>query len=396
MIDTSMRLFGSFLSLLVCSLPGFAATFGTVVPIVGGAADIVLDEPRSRLYLVNSSLNQIQVYQTNFSPPRLQNSLRVCNQPTAAVMSQDNNLLYVTCYSDSSVAILNINVTPPTTARPPLTLPASPEGIALGGDGKIVITTIGTGQGRQTLLSYDPLSATSDKNPYDVFITPAAGASPTLPPPNGRIFQAYKSHLQTTADGRYIVGVNNSGNNRVVFIYEVVSRTVLRSRTVTNLSGVLSIAPNGKTFMAGATLFDFDTLQVLAQQNAANSPFALPAGNSGNFNLQQNQGGSVYSADGSVLYSAFNMAPVQNPPARANVTQLLFNDPDNLLVKLGLQLPENLAGKMVITKDGSRIYALSESGFVVLPLSTMSQNPIAMPDRNVVLLGNDQCGVAAS
>ena len=99
---------------------------------------------------------------------------------------------------------------------------------------------------------------------------------------------------------------------------------------------------------------------------------------------------------GSVLYSAFNMAPVQNPPARANVTQLLFNDPDNLLVKLGLQLPENLAGKMVITKDGSRIYALSESGFVVLPLSTMDQSPIAMPDQNVVLLGNDQCGVAAS
>src|SRR5205814_168402 len=30
------------------------------------------------------------------------------------------------------------------------------------------------------------------------------------------------------------------------------------------------------------------------------------------------------------------------------------------------------------------------------PLSTMSQSPIAMPDQSVVLLGNDQCGVAAS
>src|SRR5581483_10263265 len=149
MINASMRLFGSFLSLLVLTLPGFAATFGTVVPIVGGAADIVLDEPRQKLYLVNSSLNQIQIYQTNFSPPRLQTSLRICNQPTSAVMSQDNNLLYVTCYSDTSVAVLNINAATPTTARPPLTLPANPEGIALGGDGKIVITTIGTGQGRQ-------------------------------------------------------------------------------------------------------------------------------------------------------------------------------------------------------------------------------------------------------
>src|SRR5581483_2544286 len=353
MINASMRLFGSFLSLLVLTLPGFAATFGTVVPIVGGAADIVLDEPRQKLYLVNSSLNQIQIYQTNFSPPRLQTSLRVCNQPTAAAMSLDTNTLYVTCYSYTSLVFLNLNATTPNTARPPLTLPANPEGVAVGGDGKVVITTIGTGRATETLLSYDPLSATSDKNPYDVFVTPAQGASPTLPPPNGRIFEAYKSHLQTTADGKFIIGVNNSGNNRVLFVYEVVSRTVLRSRTVTNLSGVLAIAPDGSKFMAGSTLFDVQTLQVLAQQNAANSPYALPSGNSGNFNLQQNQGGSVFSPDGKVLYSAFNMAPVQNPPARANVTQLLFNDPDNLLVNLGLQLPENLAGKMVITKDGS-------------------------------------------
>ena len=40
----------------------YAATFGTVVPVVGGVADIVLDEPRQRLYLVNSNRNQIEVY----------------------------------------------------------------------------------------------------------------------------------------------------------------------------------------------------------------------------------------------------------------------------------------------------------------------------------------------
>src|ERR1043166_3002187 len=158
-----MRLIGSFLAFIAFVAPTFGATFGPVVPMVGGAADLVLDEPRNRLYLVNSSLNQIQIYQTNFSPPRLQTSIRVCNQPIAAVLSQDTNLLYVTCYSDSSLAVLNINAATPTTARSPITLPASPEGIALGGDGKIVITTIGTGQGRQTLLSYDPFSRSEER-----------------------------------------------------------------------------------------------------------------------------------------------------------------------------------------------------------------------------------------
>ena len=390
-----MRFLGSLVVLFLSAWPAFTATFGTVVPIVGGAADIVLDEPRNRLYLVNSALNEIDVYQTNLNFNAAQTPTRVrsvCRQPVAAAMSLDGNSLYVTCFTDSSMVILNLNT---LSGVRTISIPASPEGIAVGGDGRVVLTTIGTGQGRQTLLIYDPI-APSGNNLLDVFVTPPAPASPVLPPPNGRIFNAYRSHLQTTRDGRYIVGVNNSGNNRIVFVYEVLSGTILRSRTVTNLSGVLSVAPDGSKFMAGATLFDFQTLQVLAQQNAANSPFATPGGNTGNFNLQQNQGGSIFSPDGRTLYSAFNIAPVQNPPARANVTQLLFNDPDNLLVNLGLQMPENLAGKMVITQDGSRIYALSESGFVVLPLATMNQNPIAMPDSNVLLLANDQCGVTAS
>jgi uncharacterized protein (TIGR03437 family) len=389
------------MSLLVSVWPSLAATFPTnlpnngVVSLVGGAADIVLDEPRNRLYLVNSQLNQLQIYQTSVNPPRLQTSIRICNQPVAAALSLDNNSLYITCFSDSSLVILNVNAASPSGTKP-VSLPASPEAVAVGGDGRVLISTIGTGQGRETLLSYDPSQLTGGANPFDVTITPPAPASPVLPPPNGRIFGAYRSHLQTTPDGRYIVGVNNSGNNRIVFVYEVASRTVLRSRIVTNLSGVLSIAPDGSKFMAGATLFDFKTLQVLAQQNAANATFTFPGGNTGNFNLQQNQGGSIFSPDGKVLYSAFNIAPVQNPPARANVTQLLFNDPDNLLITLALQLPENLAGKMVITKDGKTIYALSDSGFTVLPISTMNQSPIAMPDQRVVLLADDQCGVTAS
>ncbi|MGH9662360.1 MAG: hypothetical protein ACRD96_27665, partial [Bryobacteraceae bacterium] len=115
-----------------------------------------------------------------------------------------------------------------------------------------------------------------------------------------------------------------------------------------------------------------------------------------NFNLQQNQGGSVFSTDGATLYSAFNIAPVQNPAARPNVSRLLLNDPDNLLIQLGLQLSENLAGKMVISSDGSTVFALSESGFLILPVGQIYQNPIAMPESTVALLSNEQCGVAAS
>ncbi|MBI1792457.1 MAG: hypothetical protein HYR60_33460, partial [Acidobacteria bacterium] len=148
-------------------------------------------------------------------------------------------------------------------------------------------------------------------------------------------------------------------------------------------------------FMAGLTLFETDTLSVLAQQNAANAPFSFPGGAANNFNTQQNQGGSVFSPDGQTLYSAFNIAPVQNPAARPNVSRLLLNDPDNLLLALGLQLPESLAGKMATTNDGGTVFGLSESGFLILPVNQILQNPIAVPESPVVLLANDQCGVVA-
>jgi hypothetical protein len=50
---------------------------------------------------------------------------------------------------------------------------------------------------------------------------------------------------------------------------------------------------------------------VLAQENAANAPFAFPSGVV--FNLQLNEGGSVFAPDGSAIYAAFNVALSARP-----------------------------------------------------------------------------------
>ena len=169
---------------------------------------------------------------------------------------------------------------------------------------------------------------------------PTAPVTPTVP---GREFLAYRSALLATADGKYLIGVNGiNGTTRLVFVYETSSATILRSREVPNLSNVLSVAPDGSRFMAGSVMFDISTLQVNAQQNVSNSPFAFPA--NVNFATAANQGGSVFAPDGSQLYAAFNVNPVQSPAAKANVSELLINDPTNLLIQTGIQLPENLAG----------------------------------------------------
>lgn len=369
-----------------------AATFGTVVPVVGGLLDIVLDEPRNRLYLVNPSpsLSRIEVY--SIPQRRFLNPIPTDTQPISAALSPSGKFLYVTSYDGSSLNVIDLD-TMAVVKR--VSLPAKPEGAAAGGDGRVLITTIGTGPGNSanTLLIYDP-EAVETKAVSNVMIAPPPPTPPQLPPPQGKLALASRSRLIATPDGRYIIGLTNiNSSTGVAFVYEVASGSVLRSRTVGNASTVLSVSPDGSRFMAGLTLFDTETLSILAQQNAANAPFPFQSG--ANFSLTQNVGGSVFSPDGNYLLSAFNIPPMQNPPPRPNASELLISDPDNLLVHLALQLPENIAGKMVISSDGRNVYALSESGFMILPLGNMQQNPIAMPETTVVLLANDQCGVTA-
>ena len=339
------------LLLSLLGLTSYGATFGTVTPALG-AADIVLDQPRGRLYLINSNLNRVQVY--SIAQRTFLASITTGTQPLAGAMSPDGRFLYVTCYAQASLNVIDLDR---STVTRRVSLPANPEGVAVGIDGKALITTIGTGQGNQfnTLLIYDP-NASVGAEISVVLVGPTPAAAP-IAPPLGRSALSTRSALLATPDKQRIIGVNNTGNTRSVFVFEVASATILRARTFNFVSNVLSISPDASKFMAGLTLFETDTLAVLAQQNAANAPFSFPAGNANNFNTQQNQGGSVFAPDGKTLYSAFNIAPVQNPPARANVSRFLLNDPDNLLITLGLQLPENLSGKMVITRrraDGLR------------------------------------------
>jgi uncharacterized protein (TIGR03437 family) len=71
----------------------------------------------------------------------------------------------------------------------------------------------------------------------------------------------------------------------------------------------------------------------------------------------------------------------------------MVNDSDNLLINLGIQMPENLAGKMVIDSAGANVYGLSDSGLIVLPVGTIPQAPLATPHTQSLLLSSDICGV---
>jgi len=374
----------------LCPLVGAAATIGTPFPIAGGITDLVLDEARGRLYLVDTTQNRIHMYST--AQKRVLNTIPVGAQPLSAALSRDGRFLYVTAYQAATLEVVDLES---GVVVQRVSLPAAPEGVAVGGDERVLITTVGSGTGNaeNRLLLYHP-NLTGEAALRAVPVTLPAPASPQVPAPASRVYMSTRSSLAASADGRWIIGLNNPNNTtRQLFVFEVASGTVLRSRSLSSISNVLSVSPAGDKFMAGLSMFDTATLAVLAQQNTANSMY--PFASNANFNTQQNQGGSVFSPDGGVLYSAFNIAPVQNPAASPNITQLLLSDPDNLLIRMGLQLPENLTGKMVIDSRGAAIYALSQSGFMTIPIGAMYDYPIAAVETSAVPLANDQCGVTS-
>ena len=90
------------LLLVLSALPCLAATFGTVVPHAQPLADLVIDEARRRLYVVNTSSNTVEVYATNVNPPRLTNAIKTNATPLslAHVAQTPSRYLYVACYDE--------------------------------------------------------------------------------------------------------------------------------------------------------------------------------------------------------------------------------------------------------------------------------------------------------
>jgi DNA-binding beta-propeller fold protein YncE len=367
-----------------------SATFGDVVRLGGTPSDIVLDESRGRLYLINQNADRVDVY--SYLEKRVVNTIATGSTPVAGAMSMDYDYLYVTNSGSSSLSVIDLRV---GFTQQVISLSAVPEGVEVGADGRVLITTQGTSTTDQinSLLLFDPRQTQGAQVSPVPFPPPPATPSPLTPITIGRPTTTFRGKLIRTPDGRFVIGMSTVNNNAqtVVFVYETVSGSILRSRTVTGQSTVLSISPDGGTFMAGFTLYDTATLNVLAQYNTANIPFPLSSTPGATFNSTQNMGGSAFTADGTALYSAFNVAPATTPATRPQASTLLISNPRHLGVKMGIKIPESIIAKMVILSSGEEAWGLSESGLIHLPMAQLFEYPILMPETTTVFLAVDDC-----
>ncbi|MBL8290522.1 MAG: beta-propeller fold lactonase family protein [Bryobacterales bacterium] len=374
----------------VQTVPG--AQFGKVVALGGEPSDIEIDEARSRLYVVNSGANRVAVY--NYQTESVEDYIGVGTFPSAAAISMDGRFLYVANVQSASISIVDLESLRVTKTVP---LPARPEGVEVGFDGRVLISTQGSGlnNAQNTLLVFDPTQDLSSQ--LIAVASPPPVSTPTPLPPIfvGRPSTPFAGRLVRTPDGQFIVGmvaINQTATaaQTTLFVYEAASGTVLRNRTVTGQSTVLAMSPDGTKFMAGSTLYDIANLNVLAQLSTANYPFFVTLQGNPAINLQNNFGGSAFSTDGLQVFGAFNVqtgAPNTRPLSDAMVVA----SAQHLGVRLGIRLPESVLGKMISTSDGASVFASSESGIIHLPMATLYDNPILVPDTTQVFLAVDPC-----
>src|SRR5437763_1241763 len=90
----------------VCCPQTTGATFGDVIKLGGTPSDIVLDESRSRLYLVNSNTGNVDIY--DYANKVLATSIRVGSTPVAAATSMDGSKLYVSNNASSSLSVIDL------------------------------------------------------------------------------------------------------------------------------------------------------------------------------------------------------------------------------------------------------------------------------------------------
>src|SRR6266436_10319421 len=84
-----------------------SATFGTIIGLGGTPSDIVLDELRGRLYLVNNSANRVDIWGINENT--LIGSISVGLTPLAGAISMDGAFLYVTNQASSSLSVIDLS-----------------------------------------------------------------------------------------------------------------------------------------------------------------------------------------------------------------------------------------------------------------------------------------------
>ncbi len=364
----------------MASLAAWGATFGKVVPIGGHGSDLALDEARGVLYVANFTANRIEVM--SLSDNSIQTSMNVASQPSSLALSPDGRFLVIAHFGNfttpgtprNALTVIDLNN---GNERQTFALGSAPLGLAFGLDSRALVVTTAE------FILFDPILGTTQ-----VIDTVNNVTAKTLPqPPANFPPQIVAASVAASGDGLRIVGLSDT----IIFSYDVTRQSVHSLGYVSSPAmgpRVVSPGETGIQFLAGWGLFD--ARGILVQ-------FPNPSG-------ILNVGSHAIDSRRRLIYAQLTqaappppVAPVTPPGATPPVTPapvptspiLQILAADNFEVQDRIQLPENLAGKSVLSSDGATMYSISDSGVIVLPVGDVAQMRRVVPaSEDLVFRGN--------
>ncbi|MCW5979369.1 MAG: hypothetical protein KIT09_14935 [Bryobacteraceae bacterium] len=339
----------------------FAASLGVVVPIGGHASDLALDERRGALYIANFTANRVDVM--SLSDFSIQTSMNVAAQPGSLAISPDGRHLVVAHFgnfegqSNRNNALTVIDLE--TRGRQTFALASPPLGVAFGINGLALVATT------TDFTLFDPWSGVSRL--IVTFEELAATSLPVAPatfPPN-----IVAASMNVSGDGNRIYGLTDTFE----FGYDATSGRLSILRYVSEPPQgprAVSVNGDGSRYLSGWVLHGTAIWDWAAGVwNLAQFPEAEGLLNVGSHAIDSSRG---------LIYAQFTQKPDQNQSQNSQqnaepVLQVL--DGENLAVRERIRLPENLAGKSLLSSNHAVMYSISDSGVMVIPVGSLDQVP---------------------
>ena len=243
------------------------------------------------------------------------------------------------------------------------TLGDAPLGVGFGADGLALVVTT------SEFLLFDPASGA-----LRVLDTIAGVGARTLPVP-GATFPPpiMAASVGVSADGYWMFGLTDT----IRFRYDVRGQTVSPAGYTSDPAQgprVVSVSRDGAYFTAGWGLF-----------NAAGRLLSQFANASGQLNV----GSHVIDSVAGLIYAQIPQGQASGgAPGSPAPPILMIADADNLTVRQQLRLAENLAGKSLLNAARDTVYAISDSGLMILPVGSLNRaHRLAASREDLVLLG---------
>ena len=364
--------------------PGFSAAFGTVVPLTGHAADMALDEARGRLYIANFTANRIDVMST--SDNSLRSSINVPSQPGGIALSPDGQYLVVTNYANWGSGI------PPAGANlvTVIDLVSNARMTYSTGDPALSAAFVSSGGLRSGLALVATTSSFYLLNPSNgtlSLIDTYSNLGKQLPVPQATFpGQVTQASMVAAADGVHVWGIADAGTGvQLIYLFDA-STGRMTSQVWTTSPPLLprvSVAADGSWAMIGWAQY---------ARAQCGGGFMVRSRHPGAI-TSPNVTGHAADSRNNLLYAqiADPTQPTGPPYTAAKPPYMAVMDADNLTVREKILLSENLVGRGLVNRAGTMMYAISDSGVMVLPVGNLNRARRLVVSKEDLLMQTNFC-----